>query len=169
MRLLIIHQNFPGQFRHMAQAWAERPGWEVTGIGRDTAPGLPGVRWLRYRPHLCHEHVFKHATAAPRTKAHRKPALQMNRRRQRVLPEAGAAGLPAMVHGRVGREPGRRYERVVGEVPPPSVVDGGVSMEGLAGWASKFSIAWATAVSLGFAPCGVPGMECSVQGHKLTK
>lgn len=54
MRLLIIHQNFPGQFRHMAAEWASRPGYEVIAIGRDTAPGLPevtGLKMLRYKPH----------------------------------------------------------------------------------------------------------------------
>ncbi len=54
MRILIIHQNFPGQFRHVAAEWASRPGWQVIGIGRDTAPGLPGVqglRQIRYKPH----------------------------------------------------------------------------------------------------------------------
>lgn len=57
MRVLIIHQNFPGQFRHVAKAWSERPGWQVVGIGRDTAPGLPGLEksgrltLIRYKPH----------------------------------------------------------------------------------------------------------------------
>lgn len=51
MRVLIIHQNFPGQFRRMAPVWAKRPGWDVLGVGRDTAPGLPDVRMVRYRPH----------------------------------------------------------------------------------------------------------------------
>jgi glycosyltransferase involved in cell wall biosynthesis len=51
VRVLIIHQNFPGQFRHVAAAWAKRPGWQVVGIGRDTAPGLPGVTCVRYKPH----------------------------------------------------------------------------------------------------------------------
>lgn len=51
MRILVVHQNFPGQFKHIAQAWAKRPGWQVLGIGRDTAPGLSNVPWVRYRPH----------------------------------------------------------------------------------------------------------------------
>ena len=51
MRILFIHQNFPGQFRHIAQAWAARPGWQVLAIGRDTAPGVPGVQCLKYKPH----------------------------------------------------------------------------------------------------------------------
>lgn len=50
MRVLFIHQNFPGQFRHIALHLNQTPGVEVLGIGRDTAPGLPGVRLLRYRP-----------------------------------------------------------------------------------------------------------------------
>jgi glycosyltransferase involved in cell wall biosynthesis len=50
MKVLVIHQNFPGQFRHLVQAWSARPGWDVRGIGLDTAPGLPGFRRLiRYR------------------------------------------------------------------------------------------------------------------------
>ena len=50
MRLLVIHQNFPGQFGHFVRAWSQRPGWDVRGIGRDTAPGLPGFDGLaRYK------------------------------------------------------------------------------------------------------------------------
>ncbi|MBW8830731.1 MAG: glycosyltransferase family 4 protein [Burkholderiales bacterium] len=50
MRLLIVHQNFPGQFGHLVQAWARRPGWDVRGLGRETAPGLPGFDGLlRYK------------------------------------------------------------------------------------------------------------------------
>ncbi len=57
MRILLIHQNFPGQFRHVAQAWAARPGWQVVALGRDTCPGLPQLntspqfKLLRYKPH----------------------------------------------------------------------------------------------------------------------
>jgi glycosyltransferase involved in cell wall biosynthesis len=50
MRILVIHQNFPGQFGHLVHAWAKRPGWDVRGLGRETAPGLPGFTQLtRYR------------------------------------------------------------------------------------------------------------------------
>ncbi len=51
MKLLIVHQNFPGQFKHMAADWARQPGWDVIGIGRDTAPGVPGVKLIRYKSH----------------------------------------------------------------------------------------------------------------------
>lgn len=56
MRVLLIHQNFPGQFKHVASAWSRRPGWQLVGIGRDTAPGMKdlersgSLRLLRYRP-----------------------------------------------------------------------------------------------------------------------
>jgi glycosyltransferase involved in cell wall biosynthesis len=50
MRVLVIHQNFPGQFGHLVKTWTQRPGWDVRALGRDTAPGLPGFqRLLRYR------------------------------------------------------------------------------------------------------------------------
>lgn len=50
MRILVIHQNFPGQFAHFVTTWANRPGWDVRGLGRDTAPGLRGFKkLLRYR------------------------------------------------------------------------------------------------------------------------
>jgi glycosyltransferase involved in cell wall biosynthesis len=51
MRVLFIHQNFPGQFRHLAAHLARRPGVDVLAFGRETAPGMEGVRLLRYRPH----------------------------------------------------------------------------------------------------------------------
>ena len=51
MRVLVIHQNFPGQFGHLVSTWAQRPGWDVRALGRDIAPGLPGFdRLLRYTP-----------------------------------------------------------------------------------------------------------------------
>lgn len=51
MQVLFIHQNFPGQFRHIAAHLAKQPDVQVLAIGRDQAPGLPGVRLLRYKPH----------------------------------------------------------------------------------------------------------------------
>jgi glycosyltransferase involved in cell wall biosynthesis len=51
MKVLCIHQNFPGQFKPIAQNLAQQPGVEVFAIGRDTARGLSGVRLLRYKPH----------------------------------------------------------------------------------------------------------------------
>ncbi|MDM0035222.1 glycosyltransferase family 4 protein [Variovorax sp. J22P271] len=50
MKLLLIHQNFPGQFRHLVQDLQQSAEHELLAIGRDTAPGLPGVELLRYAP-----------------------------------------------------------------------------------------------------------------------
>ena len=50
MRLLIVHQNFPGQFGHVATAWNRRSDWDVRGLGLATAPGLSGFdKLVRYR------------------------------------------------------------------------------------------------------------------------
>jgi glycosyltransferase involved in cell wall biosynthesis len=62
MRLLVLHQNFPGQFGHLVKAWNDRPGWDVRALGRDTAPGITGYdKLVRYRlarqPHG-HQHPY---------------------------------------------------------------------------------------------------------------
>ena len=61
MNLLLLHQNFPGQFRRLAQSWARLPGWQVLGLGRHTAPGMNDVRWLGYklaRPPFAQQHPY---------------------------------------------------------------------------------------------------------------
>jgi glycosyltransferase involved in cell wall biosynthesis len=52
MRLLFVHQNFPGQYRHLAARYAAL-GHEVVGVGEKwnvlrIRPQLPGVRLLGY-------------------------------------------------------------------------------------------------------------------------
>lgn len=47
MNVLILHQNFPGQFRHIARHLAGA-GHNVLGIGAKHAPGLAGIRLVRY-------------------------------------------------------------------------------------------------------------------------
>lgn len=49
MRVLFVHQNFPGQYRHVAPALAARPGYEVIGLGEHPGDALPGVQHLRYK------------------------------------------------------------------------------------------------------------------------
>lgn len=56
MKFLFIHQNFPGQFRHVVQALAHDPANEVIGIGEAKSlkgrPALhPRIRVLGYQPH----------------------------------------------------------------------------------------------------------------------
>ena len=52
MHLLLIHQNFPGQFRDLAPAWLAT-GHQVTAIGssseRPQGPQWEQLRFLRYR------------------------------------------------------------------------------------------------------------------------
>ena len=47
MRILIVHQNFPGQYRHLVGALLAR-GDEVQAIGAPHAPGMAGVSCFRY-------------------------------------------------------------------------------------------------------------------------
>lgn len=50
-RILFVHQNFPGQFPHIAKA-ALSAGYKVAAIGGSTAKGVPGVdlrRWTLNR------------------------------------------------------------------------------------------------------------------------
>ena len=48
MNVLIVHQNFPGQFPHIADALLAR-GDKVAAIGGDTAKGRPGVDLRRWK------------------------------------------------------------------------------------------------------------------------
>lgn len=50
MRILFLHQNFPGQFRHIAAYLANVPGNQVVSIGQKQAQGLPQVARVVYSP-----------------------------------------------------------------------------------------------------------------------
>lgn len=47
--ILLVHPNFPGQFRHLAAHWAQREDLRVVGLGGTRSPGIAGLRHLRYR------------------------------------------------------------------------------------------------------------------------
>lgn len=49
MDVLFIHNNFPGQFVHAAQAFARRPGTRVFAVGGPTARPRPHVTLAGYR------------------------------------------------------------------------------------------------------------------------
>jgi glycosyltransferase involved in cell wall biosynthesis len=50
MRILFIHQNFPGQFKHLAPALAAR-GHEVVALGINRPPtALPGIKVVLHKP-----------------------------------------------------------------------------------------------------------------------
>ncbi len=50
MKVLFVHQNCPGQFKHLAPALAAE-GHEVVFIGQKDKPTPPGVKRLEYEPH----------------------------------------------------------------------------------------------------------------------
>ncbi|MBD8050424.1 glycosyltransferase family 4 protein [Limnohabitans radicicola] len=49
MNILFVHQNFPGQFKHLAPALA-RHGHRVVALHINACPSLPGVQLARYQP-----------------------------------------------------------------------------------------------------------------------
>lgn len=52
MRVLFIHQNFPGQYKHLAPTLAARGGNEVLALtlASNKQPTLPGVKTVYYEP-----------------------------------------------------------------------------------------------------------------------
>ncbi|MEL7026274.1 MAG: glycosyltransferase family 4 protein [Pseudomonadota bacterium] len=50
MKILFVHQNCPGQFKHLAPALAKL-GHQVVFIGRPGRPDLPGVTRIEYKTH----------------------------------------------------------------------------------------------------------------------
>jgi glycosyltransferase involved in cell wall biosynthesis len=48
LRALFIHQNFPGQYAHLAPALAQRQGVQVWGIGEKPGYAAPGVTYIAY-------------------------------------------------------------------------------------------------------------------------
>ncbi len=91
MRLLVIHQNFPGQFGHLVRAWSQRSGWDVRGLGRDTAPGLPGFDGLlRYRlaRHVrSDQHLYLRQTEASTLHGQAAARLMLELRRSGFTPD----------------------------------------------------------------------------------
>jgi glycosyltransferase involved in cell wall biosynthesis len=51
MRLLFVHQNFPGQYRHLAAHYARRPGNQVVALGerKNLRTPLPGIKTFGYQ------------------------------------------------------------------------------------------------------------------------
>ena len=49
MNILFVHQNFPGQFKHLAPALAQQ-GHRVGALHINPCPDLPGIQRVRYQP-----------------------------------------------------------------------------------------------------------------------
>lgn len=50
VKILFIHQNFPGQFRHIAQSLIDEGGHQVLSLCEAHAPGMQGVQRMEYKP-----------------------------------------------------------------------------------------------------------------------
>ena len=50
MNILFVHQNFPGQYLHLARHLAAQPGHRLVAITQRTDASLPCVHTIRYRP-----------------------------------------------------------------------------------------------------------------------
>ncbi|WP_237216534.1 glycosyltransferase family 4 protein [Falsiroseomonas oryziterrae] len=48
LRALFVHQNFPGQYAHLAPALAQHPDVEVWGAGEKEGYAVPGIRYVAY-------------------------------------------------------------------------------------------------------------------------
>lgn len=51
MKILFVHQNFPGQYLHVARHLGALPGNEIVFITQRTDATLPGVKNIVYKPH----------------------------------------------------------------------------------------------------------------------
>jgi len=51
MKILFVHQNFPGQYLHLARYLGAQPGNEIVFITQRKDATLPGVRNIVYKPH----------------------------------------------------------------------------------------------------------------------
>ena len=51
MKILFVHQNFPGQYLHLARHLGAIPGNQVVFITQRENVSLPGVRNIVYKPH----------------------------------------------------------------------------------------------------------------------
>src|SRR5216683_2168193 len=48
MNVLFVHNNFPGQYQHIARSLARDPQVHIAAIGSSTAQEMDGVRLLKY-------------------------------------------------------------------------------------------------------------------------
>jgi glycosyltransferase involved in cell wall biosynthesis len=48
MKILFVHNNFPAQYRNLAAALANEPGFELVAIGASNAQPMPSVKLIKY-------------------------------------------------------------------------------------------------------------------------
>jgi len=89
MRLLFVHQNFPGQYKHLAAHFGADPGTQVVAIGEEAniaqRPAIPGVQRVAYRLARAvgkdvHPYLRKIEEAVLRGQAVARTALQLKQK-----------------------------------------------------------------------------------------
>ncbi len=95
MRLLFIHQNMPGQFRHLLQHFASDPNHQVIAAGEQTrleanrANTPQGVRLFGYgSPHQpdSHTHPYLRSTASAVLRGQAVVKILLALKKQDLLP-----------------------------------------------------------------------------------
>jgi glycosyltransferase involved in cell wall biosynthesis len=51
MNILFVHNNFPGQYRHLARSLARNPKMRVAAIGSSTSTSIDGIQLAKYTLH----------------------------------------------------------------------------------------------------------------------
>jgi glycosyltransferase involved in cell wall biosynthesis len=92
MKLLFIHQNFPGQYRHLAAYYAADPGNEVVGVGEKAnilriRAQLPGVKLLGYDMPAVNANGFDASLARAIARGRRVAAGASHLRRSGFVPD----------------------------------------------------------------------------------
>lgn len=85
VKVLFVHQNFPGQYRHIAPALAARPGYQVIGLGENAGDPLRGVQHIRYKKpdpagEQTHRYIKRFEAAVRRGQTVARAALELQKR-----------------------------------------------------------------------------------------
>lgn len=89
MKFLLVHQNFPGQYKHLVHALAALPGAQVVALGDEknvaVRPAPPGIERLTYAPSReitpgVHPYLRQIERAVLRGQATARKALELRQR-----------------------------------------------------------------------------------------
>ncbi len=89
MKILLVHQNFPGQYKHLVRAFAAAPGAQVIAMGDDknlaSRPAPQGIERVTYKPARettrgVHPYLRQIEAAVLRGQAAARKALELRKR-----------------------------------------------------------------------------------------
>lgn len=93
MKFLFVHQNFPGQYLHLARHLAAIPGNQVVFITQRTDAKLPGIRNIVYKPQrgiTKHLHHYLHASEAGVLNAQAVARIALDLKKSGFIPDVMA-------------------------------------------------------------------------------